>query len=125
MVVFTVTQLNMLVLPFLKYLTQFLLLLMCLSAVGAAQVSSHCSVSGQRSLPKQMSPMTICLSVTTPFIWRWLQCVSKYTSVLEDIYTSTVAIPKLDKQAASTGGKPQIHQNQNVCPRENTRGLTS
>lgn len=33
-------------------------------------------------------------------------------------------IPKHDEQAPSAGRKQQIHQNQNVCPRENTKGLT-
>jgi len=72
-----------------------------------------------------MSPLTICLSVIVTFIRYWLQNVSKCTNVLEDTYVSTVAIPKRDEEDPSAGGKQQIHQNQNICPRESTKELIS
>lgn len=65
------------------------------------------------------------LSTTASFTWHWSEDVSKYTSVPEDIYTSTVTILKNDEQAPSADGNQKIHQNQSIFSRENIKRLTS
>lgn len=72
----------------------------------------------RRSLPKQLSPAVTCLSVIVLCIWHRSWCVSKYTSVPEDIYKSSLANTKHDEQAPSAGGKLQLRQNHSL-PQKN------
>lgn len=117
-VAFTVTQLNRAVLQFLNNLTQFpLLLCFCKLLVQPkyhpiAQWVAKANISCD-------------LSATASLEWHWSEDVSKYTSVPEDIYTSTVTILKNDEQAPSADGNQKIHQNQSIFSRENIKGLTS
>lgn len=113
------------VLPFLKYLTHFFCFFSAFSASLGCWYSPNI-IPLLCEWPEVITQANISddLSVTASFIWHWSQCVSKYRSVLEDIYTRTVAISKHDEQALLPSTSWRIHQNQNVFHRENTKGLT-